>query len=462
MKYCVRCGNMLQDDAKFCAECGTPVNESAEKKRENKDISKCPACGARIPSFTVVCPECGHELNQAKVPDSVKEFSEKINACDYNIAQNPPKQKGLWSWGAGKWILWIILNLITCFLPMFIYFIVMLISASTRGSLTNEEKVKEQLVSNYPFPNNREDLLEGLLFIETQMEAIASQKITNNSLQWIKIWKNKAEQLYQKMDVMLKGDPIAEKSWDEINIAEKTVKKKIYSKILIGLSITTIIMIVMLAYVGAKSCVTDKDYQELDKAVEKTVQEVNEPFDWPTTGLATLISPPPVLVGEIINNSEKSFKVRVNGVTQEQYDAYVLNCTEKGFKKGDGSSGAYHNDDGYKLSLSKSDDSMTIGIEPPEKMDEIHWPTTGIASKIPAPESNIGRVSYESDRSYYVDIGNTSKEDFKRYVDACINAGFSVDYYRDEDSFSAKNKDKDSLRVSYKGNSVMGISVSAK
>ena len=33
MKYCMNCGKQLPDDAKFCIDCGTPVNAESSKRR---------------------------------------------------------------------------------------------------------------------------------------------------------------------------------------------------------------------------------------------------------------------------------------------------------------------------------------------------------------------------------------------------------------------------------------------
>ena len=37
MKYCIKCGNQLKDDAKFCNKCGTPCYNN--KKETSEDIN---------------------------------------------------------------------------------------------------------------------------------------------------------------------------------------------------------------------------------------------------------------------------------------------------------------------------------------------------------------------------------------------------------------------------------------
>ena len=53
-KKCPRCGANLPNNAKFCAECGT--------KLENK----CPKCGAVNSINAIFCPECGEKLGGTK------------------------------------------------------------------------------------------------------------------------------------------------------------------------------------------------------------------------------------------------------------------------------------------------------------------------------------------------------------------------------------------------------------
>ena len=46
---CIKCGTMINEDIKFCPECGTNQTEKL----------KCKDCGAEIQSGTKFCPECG-------------------------------------------------------------------------------------------------------------------------------------------------------------------------------------------------------------------------------------------------------------------------------------------------------------------------------------------------------------------------------------------------------------------
>ena len=54
MKKCSKCGADLPNNAKFCLECGT--------KLENK----CPKCGEITSVDAKFCPECGEKLGGTK------------------------------------------------------------------------------------------------------------------------------------------------------------------------------------------------------------------------------------------------------------------------------------------------------------------------------------------------------------------------------------------------------------
>lgn len=85
MAYCSNCGHQLVDDAKFCSECGTPVNNVVRSERKvvfEGDVHKCPNCGEILNSFTVECPACGYELRNTGSSIGVQEFILKLEKIE--------------------------------------------------------------------------------------------------------------------------------------------------------------------------------------------------------------------------------------------------------------------------------------------------------------------------------------------------------------------------------------------
>lgn len=68
MKYCSKCGKELSDDARFCAECGNPVQPNeipipADTKQQCKRINGvkiCAKCKAHNAMDSKKCTQCGH------------------------------------------------------------------------------------------------------------------------------------------------------------------------------------------------------------------------------------------------------------------------------------------------------------------------------------------------------------------------------------------------------------------
>ncbi len=65
MKTCKSCGHENGDDDKFCAGCGSPLQEDEPQKRT------CPKCGAEVPQDTEFCGECGAPVNEVKETEPV-------------------------------------------------------------------------------------------------------------------------------------------------------------------------------------------------------------------------------------------------------------------------------------------------------------------------------------------------------------------------------------------------------
>ena len=94
-------------------------------------------------------------------------------------------------------------------------------------------------------------------------------------------------------------------------------------------------------------------------------------------------------------------------------------------------------------------------------MSSIVWPSSKAASQLPVPKSTIGNFISDSDDNLNVYVGNTSREDYNNYVKACADRGFKVGYDNSKNRYSAKNNAGWDLSLSYEGNSVMNIMLSA-
>ncbi len=189
-----------------------------------------------------------------------------------------------------------------------------------------------------------------------------------------------------------------------------------------------------------------------------------ETIAWEEIVLGYMLPEPPVGTGEIHDNTSEELWVDINNLTDKQYADYVAQCEELGFTvEAQSNSSTYtaYNAEGYKLELSHygSDADMSIQVEKPMEMDAISWPT-GIAGKLlPVPNSSIGNVSWEYDDSFYIYVGNTPKEDYDAYINACVEKGFDVDYEKGKTYYHAENSEGWQLSLYYQGNGVMSVNI---
>ena len=496
--FCSNCDEKLVAGSKFCNACGTPTGKvdsqkvepapvqdkktitppsitpplvKGEKKVEEPlkteqkrstysereqefagKIIKCPSCGAELQSFTAVCPHCGHEINSQNVSSSLKEFIDSINEYDKVIANDPEPPKTGWkTWSKGKRFFWVILNIVTSFIPLVVYLVFPLIKPflfpKSVPVLSADEKRKAALIENYTFPNEREATIEAMMFTKSKMAFLASEKFNKKTLYWANLWNTKAEQLNQRASIILKGDEIVEATYADITASKSEVDKSVKVRAIIGAAI----IVVFIAFV----LINGSFYNGIGNVFNSTPFSVSENYDdtdynvtyeWPSNGISCYLPLPETKYGKIENDNESRFNIELYQVNSQQFDDYVKKCKEQGFTisttKTDGVFYA-HNEDEYSLDVFFWEDKNTLEIflDAPLPMSEINWPTTDLTKRIPKPISQIGNIRWENSEHFGTYIDNITEEQFVDYVDQCMNAGFTVDYSRGKTTFHAYDKD---------------------
>ncbi len=195
-------------------------------------------------------------------------------------------------------------------------------------------------------------------------------------------------------------------------------------------------------------------------------EETPQNLLWPKSGLATNLPKPSALYGEVETNSTTSFSVTLEKVSADTYSNYVSRCKEEGFTVDpfeDSSSYSAHNEEGYSLSLDYHSylELFYIYLEAPLEMTDLVWPDSTLAHQIPQPAASVGNITRDTETHFYLYVGETTEDDYLAYVDSCSNAGFTVDYERDDRYYRAYNEAGYYLKLNYKGFSIMSISLDA-
>lgn len=449
MAFCTNCGQELAEEAKFCASCGKAVDSNSTYQRKtvyDGVIHKCPNCGEVLSSFLANCPACGFEFNSKKVNSSLKEFIEEINECDRKIANNPlPAKTGWSSWSKAKRIFWVILNVIFFGFPLIIYLyvkvfsiILPLVRYSSTPKLTADEKRKVSLIENFPFPNERESILEALLFVKAKVSFLASEKIDRKNAYWIRLWSAKASQLYQKAEMMFKGDKAADEAYREIVAQRERVAKTVKVKAIAY----TIALIAIIVFLAVKNGTFDD------------IKLSNTPLEIPETELSVLMPQIEGGKGEVVTNNSEYFSVEYYGISESEFEAYKKDCKNRGFTIDCESTGSLFdafNEDGYNIRITYYSSEMHITVSDDLEMRTIVWPSSEVADLLPNPKSDYGNISSSSDTCLIIYIGNMTIEDYAEYVNECIKKGFTKDISQTDDHYHADNADGYHVMVEYRG-----------
>ena len=156
---------------------------AAPKSDKFGDVKKCPACGAIAQSFQTKCSDCGHEYSNIGANVSIGKLFEMLNACE-----NDRKEESNSITGA---------------------FGSLMAKGLGQGDKVTEKK--KSIISGFPIPNTKDDILEflslaipnakqkGNMFTKQQPENKSHNDLAPT-------WKSKCEQIIMKAKFSMKDD----------------------------------------------------------------------------------------------------------------------------------------------------------------------------------------------------------------------------------------------------------------
>lgn len=100
--------------------------------------------------------------------------------------------------------------------------------------------------------------------------------------------------------------------------------------------------------------------------------------------------------------------------------------------------------------------------DPTDRFAEMKWPDRGLGAMLPAPESSYGVIYNDKAQWFNGDVGNYTREQYGAYVASCEDAGFTVEYTKNNDAFWAWNEEGYYLHLGYdEDKSYMSFSLEA-
>lgn len=191
-----------------------------------------------------------------------------------------------------------------------------------------------------------------------------------------------------------------------------------------------------------------------------------EQFEWTDIEMHEVLPKPENTYGEIGHNSKTALILTLCDIDEKAFKNYRDECISEGYtidpEESYMSYSAY-NEDGYSVRLifSDSNQEMNVYMDAPEEMDEFEWPTNGLGAMLPATKSTLGDISWDNSETFIVHVGNMTIDDYKDYVKACEDKGFTVEHSKDDEYYSAEDANGYKLTLRYLGFNKIEISLKA-
>ena len=164
---------------------------AAPKSNKEGDIKKCPSCGAPVQSFTAKCSDCGHEFSNIEANTSIQKLFKMLDDAE---SQRDDKVTaggiigGLFKNSIGGGAL-----------------------SNALGGGSKTDKRKREIISSFPVPNTKDDILEFLSLSFPKAKSKGNFFTKNNPEyiehhEFVSVWKAKCEQVIMKAKFSMKED----------------------------------------------------------------------------------------------------------------------------------------------------------------------------------------------------------------------------------------------------------------
>lgn len=485
---CLRCNNELQQGAAFCSCCGAAVQQVEEVK---KISMKCEKCGGTLTvdsdKMVLTCPYCDHKT---LIIENDAVAVEKIRATAYKEIELEKKRSNdrrqqmlneaalkyqteyeIKKFKEGPMFVFLVVTFAVSVVFSLLYFVTGNVLA---GILSIMQAVcfATSWCMGMQIIKGKKRYLHVLIAIVGIMLAFPTMKACSGG------------QIVEDTDwnVIVLGDVIPEPASKKIKIhyntgeelwidVLKTSDEDYYGYIALCKEYGYTIEMDESSY---GFCAYNEDGYEVELSHYGSSGKMTISVDAPTTvselewekhTISSVLPEPKSGVGSYVEETEEQTKVIIGNMSKEDYAEYVELCIAGGFEiDAEKKTNSYesYDSEGNKVTISHESGprEMTITLNYPMEFSRIIWPTVGVATLLPLPESLSGKVTYNQGWSYSVYLENTTREKYEIYVQKCIEAGFTKDISNYGDSVRVHYSDDIELNVSYEGFNIMYIKVS--
>lgn len=166
----------------------TADTSAAPKSDKFGDVKKCPACGAIAQSFQTKCPDCEHEFSGIEATASIEKLFKMLNDAEDMRQEDQKTSNPLKAMGS--------------------FYADAFSGLQGPGKI---EKKKMEIISNFPIPTTKNDILEFLALAVPKAKTIGNFLTKNNPENkshndFANVWKSKCEQIIIKAKFSMKED----------------------------------------------------------------------------------------------------------------------------------------------------------------------------------------------------------------------------------------------------------------
>ena len=169
--------------------------------------------------------------------------------------------------------------------------------------------------------------------------------------------------------------------------------------------------------------------------------------------------------GYIEYNDNEELDITLCGVNKKVYNKLLKEFKNIGYTTLDDSAedGVYSynafKDTDARLSLVYYPDEKNIWIyiNKYKKIKDINWPTFGIVTNIPKPESTRGYITNDSSDYFGAVLLANSKDEYLKYVETLKAAGYINNYDYSENYYTADNANGYTITITYYSNNLYSI-----